>query len=129
MNWLFFVLLIVVPVVVESKVDSMWYKRSKSDPKILTMVLRGIIMAALTWLAPGQHWQSAALTITAHLLWFPIYHNTVVLKQHWSYVGRTAAMDRAERWLRNKITTPGVLFIKLALFMSAVKFYFNSDIY
>jgi hypothetical protein len=126
---IFFILLIALPVVIESKVDSFWYRRGLSDPKLLTMILRAVIMGVLVWLAPVQYWQSILLTVSAHTFLFPIYHNVVVLHRHWSYVGRTSAFDRAEQWLRDKITTPGVLFLKLALFASAIKFYFNPDIY
>jgi hypothetical protein len=129
MKLLFAILLTTVPVAWDMWAGFHYKKKGSSVPHTFTSVIRGIGMTALVLLSPVMWWQAALLTVGFHWLVFPILYNTKVLGVHWSYVGETAKLDKAERWLRNKITTPGVFFFKLALLMSAVKFYVNPNIY
>lgn len=129
MKLLFAILLTTVPVAWDMWAGFHYKKKGSSVPHTFTSTIRGILMVGLIWLAPVMWWQSALLTIAFHWAVFPVLYNRKVLDVHWSYVGETAKLDKAERWLRNKITTPGVFFFKLALLMSAVKFYINPNIY
>lgn len=129
MKILFALLLCALPVAWGLVAGLHYKKKGSSVPHTFTATIRGILMVALCWLAPVMWWQSALLTVGFHWLVFPILYNRKVLDVHWSYVGETAALDRLERKVRNTITTPGVYFLKLALLMSAIKFYINPNIY
>ena len=129
MKLLFAILLTAVPVAWDMWAGFHYKKKGRSVPHTFTATIRGILMVGLIWLAPVMWWQAALLTVGFHWLVFPILYNTKVLGVHWSYVGDTSMLDRLERKVRDKITTPGVYFLKLALLMSAVKFYINPNIY
>ena len=129
MKILFAILLTAVPVAWDMWAGFHYKKKGSSVPHTFTATIRGILMVGLIWMAPVMWWQSALLTVGFHWLVFPILYNTKVLGVHWSYVGETSKLDRLERKVRDKITTPGVYFLKLAWLMSAVKFYINPNIY
>lgn len=129
MKLLFAILLTAVPVAWDMWAGFHYKKKGSTVPHTFTATIRGILMVGLIWLAPVMWWQAALLTVGFHWLVFPILYNTKVLGVHWSYVGDTSMLDRLEKKLRNAITTPGVFFLKLALLMSAVKFYINPNIY
>lgn len=129
MKVLFALLLCAVPVAWDLVAGLHYKNKGSSVPHTFTSTVRIILMTGLIWLAPVTWWQSLLLTIGFHWFVFPILYNVKVLNVHWSYVGETAVLDRLERKVRNAITTPGVYFLKLALLMSAVKFYINPNIY
>ena len=129
MKIIFALLLCAIPVVWDLVAGLHYKKKGSTVPHTFTATIRGILMVGLIWLAPVMWWQAALLTVGFHWLVFPILYNTKVLDVHWSYVGETAVLDRLERKVRDKISTPGVYFLKLALLMSAIKFYINPNIY
>jgi len=127
----FALLLCIVPVAAELILDYLlYYAEGKPDNHIFTAGFRVAFMISISLLNDTtKKWQSLLLTFGFHLLWFPILYNLLILHQPFDYIGTTAWTDRVEQQIRDIITTPGVLFIKLAVFGSAVKFYINTKIY
>ena len=127
---LYAIALCLVPTGVELFIDYQFYwVRAVADNHILTALFRVAFMLALSALNNTvKFWQSLLLTFSFHLLFFPIQYNLVVIHQPFDFLGTTAWSDVVEQKIRDVISTPGVLFFKIALFMSAVKFYVNPKV-
>src|SRR5690606_37918843 len=122
--------LCLVPTGVELLIDYQFYwAKAVVDNHLLTAGFRIAFMLALSALNNTvKFWQSLLLTFSFHLLFFPIQYNLVVIHQPFDFLGTTAWSDVVEQKIRDVITTPGVLFFKIALFMSAVNFYINPKV-
>ena len=129
-KFIFAVLLCIVPTGVELILDYLLYwQKGVVDNHILTATFRVAFMLGLAALNTSvKLWQSLLLTFSFHLLFFPILYNVLIMGQPFDYLGTTAWSDVVEQRIRDVVSTPGVYFFKLALLMSAIKFYINPKI-
>src|SRR5690606_41320401 len=97
MKILFALLLCAAPVAVDFYAGKYYTKKGSSVPHFFTSTIRGILMVALIWLSPAMWWQSALLTVGFHWVVFPVLYNLKVLDVHWSYIGETSKLDKAEK--------------------------------
>lgn len=128
---LIFAILLCLVALAEVAVDWwLYYRRGKEDNHTLTMLIRWALMFVLSWFNPTvEFWQSFLLTFTFHWLFFPILYNRLVLKKPFDYLSENVWYDRAEQWVRNRISTPGVFFFKIVAFALGIYLYINPEIY
>lgn len=127
---LYAILLCIVPTGVELVLDyQIYWVRHLVDNHLLTAAFRVAFMLGLSLINKEvKFWQSLLLTFSFHLLFFPILYNLIILHQPFDFLGTSAWTDRVEQDIRDVISTPGVFFFKIALLMTAIKFYVNPRI-
>lgn len=125
MKLLFAILLCVIPVIVDLFFGRIYWRKKTIVQHMFTATIRIIIIVGLSLLNSIELWRSALLAVSFHYLVFPILYNRLILGQRFDYLGTTADFDKAERWVRDIISTPGVFFFKILFLIIAVKLYIS----
>lgn len=127
MKLLFALLLCILPVAWDLLIGRIFWKKKTVVAHMLTASIRLLIMVGLSYLNPSvMFWQSMLLSVSVHYFVFPILYNRLIILKEWDYVGTTAWLDRAENWLRGKISTLAVITLKIMFLASAIKFYHSA---
>jgi hypothetical protein len=130
MKLLFALLLCTLPVAWDLLIGRIYWKKKTVVAHMLTTSVRLLIMAGLSYLNPAvMFWQSMLFSISVHYIAFPPLYNRLIILKEWDYVGTTALLDRAENWLRSKISTLGVITLKVMFLASATQLYINKCIH
>lgn len=126
MKTLFAILLMILPMV-EIWIDSFDYKKGRKNKHALTALIRWVIMGGLiymaTFLIPLPIWRTIPLTIFFHLTFFGPCYNKIVLKQPIGYLSKDVFWDRIEIWIGSKITSWGLIGVKLILLFLSIAIY------
>lgn len=127
MKLLFALLLCILPVAWDLLIGRIYWRKKTAVAHMLTASVRLLIMAGLSYLNPAvEFWQSMLLSVAWHYALFPPLYNKWIILKEWDYVGTTAWLDRAENWLRGKISTLAVITLKIMFLASAIKFYHSA---
>lgn len=130
MKLLFALLLCILPVAWDLLIGRIYWKKKTVVAHMLTASVRLLIMAGLSYLNPSTvFWQSMVLSVSVHYFVFPILYNRLIILKEWDYIGTTALLDRAENWLRGKISPLGVITLKVMFLASGIQLYVNKCIH
>ncbi len=126
MKLTFALLLCVVPVLWDLIIGRIYWRGKTVVNHFFTAGVRLAIMVVLSYYNPSAMiWQSLLLAVSFHTIAFPPLYNKLIIQKEWHFIGKTALLDRAEDWLRGKITGWGVITLKVAFLMTGIKFYVN----
>lgn len=102
----------------------------RRDRHFLTACIRLTFVLAAGFGNPSVifWWQGSLLAFSVHYLLFDPLFAHWVLDKDLSYFGSNV-IDRAHKWLADRISLLGLYFLKLMILASAIKFYIDPYIY
>ena len=101
----------------------------KSVNHLMSAIITVSIMALGIFNKSVEYWwQTPSLALAFHYLIFDALFNALVLNKPINYFGSNP-IDRFHSWLQDRISPQGLIFIRIIIFLSALKFYIDPCVY